>query len=222
MNTDVLVQRIEYFNKRSDERIEQENEWETISINDLKKRFNLSLDDAKRLLNCGLLKVYHAGNEYRASRKSVEENEKALHTIINYRDKKTISVPDLQRILGLGKTGTYYLVNQCCFKTYVVFGKMRIDVESFEEWYSGQFRYKKVNGERPGKKYGYTISPLTVAKVLGIPRGTANDLLNNGILEFIWVNGARRVKRESFDKWYSSQDKFKKVLEIEEVEQYVD
>lgn len=37
MNTDVLVERIDYFNKKSDERLAQESEWETISINDLKK-----------------------------------------------------------------------------------------------------------------------------------------------------------------------------------------
>lgn len=82
--------------------------------------------------------------------------------------------------------------------------------------------YEKVNGERPGKKYGKTLSPLTVAKVLGIPRSTANDLMNDGIVEFIWVDGKRRIKRESFDKWYASQSKYTKVKEIEEVEGYVD
>lgn len=63
------------------------------------------------------------------------------------------------RILGLGKTATYRLINQCRFKTYLVLGKMRVDVDSFEDWYAGQFHYKKVNGERPGKKYGKTLSP---------------------------------------------------------------
>lgn len=32
----------------------------------------------------------------------------------------------------------------------------------------------------------------------------------------------RRIKRESFDKWYASQSKYTKVKEIEEVEGYVD
>lgn len=54
-------------------------------------------------------------------------------------------------------------------------------MDSFEDWYAGQFHYEKVNGERPAKKYGKTLSPLTVAKVLGIPRSTANDLMNDGI-----------------------------------------
>ena len=101
-------------------------------------------------------------------------------------------------------------------------GEIVVDVDSFEDWYAGQFHYEKVNGERPGKKYGKTLSPLTVAKVLGIPRSTANDLMNDGIVEFIWVDGKRRIKRESFDKWYASQSKYTKVKEIEEVEGYVD
>ena len=67
-----------------------------------------------------------------------------------------MSVPDVMRILGLGKTATYRLINQCRFKTYLVLGKMRVDVDSFEDWYAGQFHYEKVNGERPGKKYGKT------------------------------------------------------------------
>lgn len=98
----------------------------------------------------------------------------------------------------------------------------KVDVDSFEDWYAGQFHYEKVNGERPGKKYGKTLSPLTIAKVLGIPRSTANDLMNDGIVDFIWVDGKRRIKRESFDKWYASQSKYTKVREIEDVEGYVD
>jgi len=108
------------------------------------------------------------------------------------------------------------------FKKFLVFGKIRIDVDSFEEWYASQFHYEKVNGERPGKNYGKTIKPLTVAKVLGIPKSTANDLMNNGIVEFIWVDGHRHISRDSFEKWYASQDKYKKVMEIEKVENYVD
>ena len=173
-------------------------------------------------MNCGIFKTYRVGNEYRAAKKSVEENKKVIKAVLTYQDKKTMSVPDVMRILGLGKTATYRLINQCRFKTYLVMGKMRVDVDSFEDWYSGQFHYEKVNGERPGKKYGKTLSPLTVAKVLGIPRSTANDLMNDGIVDFIWVDGKRRIKRESFDKWYGSQTKYTKVKEIEEVENYVD
>lgn len=217
--------RVEQFNLReenerlaelfSDEKLQEEAQWQAYSVKEISRLFSISEEEALKLMNCGLFKTYRVGNEYRASKKSVEENRKFVKAVLTYQDKKTMSVPDVMRILGLGKTATYRLINQCRFKTYLVLGKMRVDVDSFEDWYAGQFHYEKVNGERPGKKYGKTLSPLTVAKVLGIPRSTANDLMNDGIVEFIWVDGKRRIKRESFDKWYASQSKYTKVKEIE-------
>ena len=59
-------------------------------------------------------------------------------------DKKSISVPEMAKMLGLGKTDSYWLVHKRYFKTVLVGGKMRILVDSFEEWYAGQFHYKKV------------------------------------------------------------------------------
>lgn len=197
-------------------------EWESYSMAEIQKLLSVTAEEALKLIKSGLFKTYRAGNEYRASKKSVQENRKIIKAMLTYQNNKTMTVPDVMRILGLGKTATYRLINQCRFKTYLVFGKMRVDVDSFEEWYAGQFHYKKVNGERPGKKYGKTISPLTVAKVLGIPRSTANDLMNDGIVEFIWVENKRRIIQESFEKWYSSQSKYTKIMEIEEVENYVD
>ncbi len=197
-------------------------EWESYSMREIQNLLSVTAEEALKLINSGLFKTYRAGNEYRVSKKSVQENRKIIKAMLTYQNNKTMTVPDVMRILGLGKTATYRLINQCRFKTYLVFGKMRVDVDSFEEWYAGQFHYKKVNGERPGKKYGKTISPLTVAKVLGIPRSTANDLMNDNIVEFIWVENKRRIIQESFEKWYSSQSKYTKIMEIEEVENYVD
>lgn len=206
----------------SDEKAQEEIEWESYSIEEIRNIFHITEEDAKKLVKSNLFKIYRVGNEYRASKKSVKENRRIVKVVLTYRDKKTITVADMRRILGLGKTAAYRLINQHRFKTYLVFGKMRIDVASFEEWYAGQFHYKKVNGQRPGMKYGNTIGPTTVAKVLGIPRTTANDLMNNGLLEFVEVNGNRRIIRESFEKWYTSQNRYKKVKEVEEVEGYVD
>lgn len=202
---------------------EQEDiEWETCSIEEVQELLKVSEDEARKLVKSGLFKTYRVGNEYRATRKSVEERKKTVEAMLTYQNQKTMSVPDLKRILGLGKTAAYRLVNQCYFKTYVVFGKLRIDVESFEKWYAGQFHYKKVNGERPGTDHIETICPITMAKVLGIPKSTAYDFLNNGEVEFIVVNGKRRVIRKSFEDWYASQSHYKMIKTIEEVENYVD
>ncbi len=226
-----LDERIRLFNSDSDTRYleeilrndrETEDElWESYSSEQIQKMFSLTEDEALKLLKSGLFKVYRPGNEYRASKKSVEENQHIVKTMLIYREKKTISIPDLRRILGLGKTAVYRLVNHQYFKTFVVFGKMRVDVESFEEWYANQFHYRKVNGERPGKNYGKTITSTTIAKVLGISRPSARELIDKYDMDMIWVDGTRRVKQESFEKWYASQTHYKKVAEIEEVERFV-
>jgi len=224
-------ERVEKFNEENERKRvaellnskrKEEIEWESYSIADVQELLSVSEDEARKLVKSGLFKTYRVGNEYRASKKSVEENIKTVNAMLTYQNNKTMTVADMKRILGLGKTAAYRLINQCQFKTYLVFGKMRIDVESFEDWYAGQFHYKKVNGERPGKKYEETIAPTTMAEVLGISRSTSNDLMNDGLVDFIWVNGTRRILKESFDKWYASQDKYKKVKEIWEVEGYVD
>ena len=116
-----------------------EEKWKLLSASEISRLLYLNEEETKRVMNSGLFKLYRVGNEFRASEKSVEESQKIVKAITNYREKTTMSVPDLRRILGLGKTATYRLVNKCWFKTYLVFGVMRIDVQSFEEWYSGQF-----------------------------------------------------------------------------------
>ena len=57
--------------------------------------------------------------------------------------KKSISVLEMGRLLGLGKTESYYLVKKNWFKVVTIGGKMRVMVNSFEEWYAGQNHYKK-------------------------------------------------------------------------------
>ena len=63
-----------------------------------------------------------------------------------YLDKKSISVPEMRRILGLGKTESYWLIKKGYFKTIMLFGKIRVMTDSFEEWYANQFHYKKTDG----------------------------------------------------------------------------
>ena len=59
--------------------------------------------------------------------------------------KKSMSVPEMRYMLGLGKTASYWLVKKKYFKTIVVAGKIRVMLDSFEEWYQSQTHYKKVD-----------------------------------------------------------------------------
>lgn len=66
------------------------------------------------------------------------------------KSKKTMSVPEMRRLLGLKKTDSYWLVPRNFFQTHIVNGQMRVDIASFEKWYANQVKHKKVNGEEPG------------------------------------------------------------------------
>ena len=58
--------------------------------------------------------------------------------------KTTMSVPEMRELLGLKKTESYWLVHRGFFKTKIIGGQMRVDLESFEEWYRNQVKHKKI------------------------------------------------------------------------------
>ena len=59
--------------------------------------------------------------------------------------KKSMSVMEMGRMLGLKKTNSYWLIKKGWFETVMVAGKTRVMVDSFEEWYQSQTHYRKVN-----------------------------------------------------------------------------
>ena len=62
-------------------------------------------------------------------------------------ERKSMSVPEMGRMLGLSKTESYWLVKKNYFTTIIVGKRMRVMLDSFESWYVGQNHYKKVNQE---------------------------------------------------------------------------
>lgn len=70
--------------------------------------------------------------------------------------KTSMSVREMGRLLGLGKTESYYLVKKNYFKVITVGATMRVMIPSFEEWYANQSFYKKVDGPEPGSQLKLT------------------------------------------------------------------
>lgn len=68
------------------------------------------------------------------------------------RTKTSMSVMEMGRLLGLGKTGAYWLIKKNYFSTIIVGKRMRVMVDSFEHWYENQTHYQKV--EQGGQNYG--------------------------------------------------------------------
>ena len=108
------------------------------------------------------------------------------------RVKTSMSVPEMGKMLGLGKVESYWLVKKNYFKTIQVAGRMRVMLDSFEDWYAGQFHYKKVDGTPPGEKWRHTtMSVPEMADLLGLKSGTAYDLVKRGYFETTLIDRRR-------------------------------
>lgn len=116
-------------------------------------------------------------------------------------NKKSMSVAEMRKLLGIGKTESYWLVKKNYFDTVVISNKMRVMVDSFEEWYANQFHYKKVDGTPPGQNWAHTLSVHDIADLLGISDSAVYDILRTKPLPTIAVSGKRRVEKECFEKW---------------------
>ena len=132
--------------------------------------------------------------------------------------KKSMSVREMRRLLGLGKTESYWLVKKNYFDTVIIGGKMRVMIESFENWYANQLHYKKIIGEAPGKNWtSITMSIQETARLLGIAEGTLYDLMKKKPFKTVKVGMYTRIYIDSFEDWYNSQSHYKKAIKNEEV-----
>ena len=125
--------------------------------------------------------------------------------------QKTMSVPEMRKLLGLKKTEGYWLVHREFFKTEIIGGMMRVDIESFEKWYANQVKHKKVNGEEPGReliKGSYSFQDA--ANLLGINSACLYEIWKKEDRKTIKVDFVKRIPKEEFDKWLYGQTAYKK------------
>ena len=63
------------------------------------------------------------------------------------KQKTSMSIMEMGKLLGLSKTEAYWLVKKNYFTTIIAGKRMRVMLDSFESWYAGQTHYKKINQE---------------------------------------------------------------------------
>ena len=148
--------------------------------------------------------------------KEKDESIEFINEVSPYKEKPvevmrtTMSVPEMRKLLGLGKTESYWLVHRNHFETILVNGKMRIVLESFEHWYSMQIKYKKVDGPPPGealKKLSYSVRDI--AEMLEVSEDIVYSIIKRDHLETIKVDFWMRVPVEVFERWYYSQTRYR-------------
>lgn len=139
--------------------------------------------------------------------------------------RKTISPKEMGEMLGLKKTGTYWLLKKGYFETVTINGSMRVVVDSFEEWLENQVHYKKVvtqtekesnyldemiekiNRERL-QEYSAVKKSYTVAEVqaiVGKSRTAVYNLLKKNLFPVEYIDRYIRIPKQPFDEWLKQQ-----------------
>ena len=130
--------------------------------------------------------------------------------------KTTMSVSEMQRMLGLGRTESYRLIHMRKFEAVEINGKIRVVISSFEKWYEGQDHYKKVGGPPPGEELRKSsCSVREFAGMIGISVSSAHELIKRDHIETFLIGRQMRITKDSFERWYAGQNRYKKVPVME-------
>ena len=130
--------------------------------------------------------------------------------------KTTMSVREMQHLLGLGKTDSYWLLHKNLFEVILINDKRRIVISSFEKWYANQVKYHKVNGSPPGEelcKRSYSV-PDT-AEILKVKPETIYTLIRQSKLKTETTDFCMRIPKEEFERWYRSQSRHRTAADRE-------
>ena len=128
--------------------------------------------------------------------------------MISEQSKTTMSVAEMRKMLGVGKSDAYWLVHKKCFETIRVNGKMRIVISSFEKWYANQVKHAKVDGPPPGEELkAASYSVREIAQMLSIDESSVYYLIKRDRIPTFQAETWTRIRKKDFDRWYTAQNK---------------
>ena len=129
---------------------------------------------------------------------------------------RAYTVQDISEMLGIDDSTAYRLVIREKIPYITVDYVMMIKKGEFENWYKGQSRYR--TSEDRARDEDLEASSMTMpemARLLGVSRNTVYEILKRkkyeGIFEVVVVADRKRITKESFEKWYASQNQYRKV-----------
>lgn len=128
----------------------------------------------------------------------------------------TLSVSEIAQLLGIAEGTAEELLGRIRLKQIVVYGKRRIIKSSFEEWYQSQSFYRTVADQEADRQlYGDTITMPEIERLIGVHRNTVYGLVRAGHFETVKTARTTLIKRDSFERWYQGQSRYKKMADKE-------
>lgn len=128
--------------------------------------------------------------------------------------KTTYSAEELAGLLGMKEITGYALISKGYFDVVETLGQCRITRDSFHRWYASQSIYRTLEDQkRDDELVGATYRLPELARMLGVHRQTIYYLVAAGHFEIVQLDRYKRVTKDSFDRWYHSQNHYKLVTE---------
>ncbi len=129
---------------------------EILSIKDIAKDLGISEGTARNIIKKNPIQTIIVNDYVRVKKSSYDnwyKNQLRYNKVIGEPGgenlPKTISPREMCDILGIKLRNTgYYLTSSGKFKTIMIDGQLRIDIESFEKWYKSQSHYMKVSNRK--------------------------------------------------------------------------
>ena len=126
-----------------------------------------------------------------------------IHTLIRS-EKDSISIPELRKMLGIGKTESYWLIQNRGIKTFQLRGCMRVRNKDFWDWYDNQTKHRLLQGPPPGRalqETSYSVRELT--QLLAVSRDTIYALMKKDVFDTFQADNHTRITKNSFERWYN-------------------
>ena len=108
----------------------------------------------------------------------------------------------------------YELIGKGHFEIVETLGKRRITKASFDRWYASQSDYRTMEDQaKDADIVAATYGLPEIARMLGTHRQNVYGIAAKGCFELVRVGRYNRATKESFEKWYQSQNRYHLVAE---------
>ena len=134
------------------------------------------------------------------------------------------SIPQIAELLGVEDSIAYDIVKRCHIETFTVDTWKRVRKDVFAAWYQSQSKYRTPEDrERDAEREAATITMPEMARLLLITRDEVYGILssskNVGAFEYEIIADRKRITKESFERWYAGQSKYRKLCDRSTEEQ---
>ena len=198
----------------------------TMSVTEMRKMLGLKKTDSYWLVHKNCFETIMAHGKMRVVIDSFEKwyANQIKHVKVNGPPPGeelraySYSVRDIAQMLSIDEASVYYLIKRDQIPTFKVETWTRIQKSDFDKWYASQSKHRtQEDREKDAALEAETLTMPEMAKELYITRKDVYNILakkeNRDIFDIVVIADKKRITRESFERWYARQSKYRKLTD---------